>query len=125
MEPGLCQRGEELRLGPERSVVGTAGLAGLPACTLADRDRDEKATTRSQGRGHLRQDGLQLARLHVLEHVEGDHGVVRAAEVVVDRVELVDLSAAVALEVDEPLGDVGAADRQPGVLELVGIPPGS
>ncbi len=54
--------------------------------------------------------------------MQRDDGVVRTAEVVVDRVEPVDLPAAVALEVDETLGDVGTADRQPGFLERVGIP---
>ena len=58
----------------------------------------------------------------MLEDVQSDHGIVWPAEVVVDRVEPIDLVAARPLQVDERLGDVGAANRQPGGLELVCIP---
>ena len=69
--------------------------------------------------------GRQIAGLHVLENVKRDHGVVGTAEVVVDRVQPVDLLATGPLEVDECPGDVRTADLQPGVLEGIGIPPGS
>ncbi len=75
-----------------------------------------------QRTGDLRQYEGELLRLDVLEDVDGDDGVVRAAEVVVDRVEPVDLVAAGTLLIDEGLGDVGAAYGQPGLLELVGVP---
>jgi hypothetical protein len=104
-------------------VVGSAGLAGLPPGAFARRYGDEESASRAQGPGNFRQHGRQVARLHVLENVKRDRGVIGTVEVVVDHVQTVDLFATGPLQVDECLGDVRTADLQSGFLESIGIPP--
>jgi hypothetical protein len=122
LESRRTQRVEELLLGSERTGVGTTGLAHLPTGTFAPGYRHEKPTTRAQGVGDLGQHGRQILGLHVLENVQRDDGIVGTTEVVVDRVQPINLFTARPLQVDERLGDVGTANRQPSALKLIGIP---